>query len=852
MVSGRGGGYGIMNRVHEQPHQQERSPRQLTVRNYARDVMGVVVQAGQIDHLHLPPPEPSAETVVVPLRGTEAAIGELFVGREQEKSALLDALRPHGRPFDGEGEQPAPAVSLVTGMGGVGKTTLARHAAMVAVERGWFPGGAVMVDLRGYEPRNRRIQPGQLFSSLLCAFGPPAARISSTGIEQGTSYHRLLADLADAGRRVLLVLDNVSDGDQVGDLLPRQAVHRVLVTSRDTLTLPGARRMGLEVFRPRDAVWLLRQAVRRDRRADRRVDGDPAAAGQLVQACGRLPLAIGIAAALLVDDPGLTVRGLVADLAEPTRLTVLRHGDLVVANVVETSQRRLRERDPDTARLLDLLASVPGPNISTAAAAALADVPEAVVAARLRTLRQAHLLGRDNGRWGIHDLVRLHVRAAAAQGDEHRAALTRLLEYYLSTATDADRHVRNRRDPSVSTAFTGQADALAWLDLERAVLVAAVALAVDSAHYELAVDLAVVVSDHLLQRFLRQDLVTVAGDADTAATRLDDPQRMIDALYLRGRALGHTGCLDEAMTVLHNCLGLCQDIGDVDRAARTWSNIGWVSDGAGKPDEAIEAYHHAINGYRQAGNRDGETVASTGLGLTLHRQERFVDAISLHHAGVARSRDVGDRDGEGRAWVNLGIALHGLGLQHTDLAASAYEMGLAAYRDTGNEAEMGQTWHLLAMALWAAGRDEDAIDAFHQARNACRRVRDLRQEAHAASTLGDLLLELRRLDEANVAFRHAQALYRDIGDYDAEANCWFQLGVTLAEARRAKLATAAFRRAQTLYRATGNYEEETLCWLGVAAMLDNDNRDVEAQHARDEGEAAFMRGYLERLSTDTL
>jgi tetratricopeptide (TPR) repeat protein len=178
-------------------------------------------------------------------------------------------------------------------------------------------------------------------------------------------------------------------------------------------------------------------------------------------------------------------------------------------------------------------------------------------------------------------------------------------------------------------------------------------------------------------------------------------------------------------------------------------------------------------------------------------------------------------------------------------------MGLDAYRETGNEAEMGETWRLLAMALWGAGRDEDAIDAFHQARNACRRVRDLRQEAHAASALGDLLLDLRRLDEAIVAFRHAQALYRDIGDHDAEANCWFQHGVTLAEAGRAKLATAAFRRAQTLYRATDNHEREALCWLGVAAMLGNDNRDVEAQHARDEAEAAILRCHGERLPTDT-
>jgi NB-ARC domain len=418
--------------------QEEQPKRPLRVDNRAGDVTGVLVQAGRIDHVHLPAPDPSAGTVVVPVVGTRVAAPELFVGRDQQLRNLLEGLSPRAHASS---EQPeAVVVSAVAGMGGIGKTTLARHAASMAVERGWFPGGAVMVNLRGYDPADRRIRPGQVFAPLLHALGLPAAQIPVTGTEQATAYHLLLADLAVRGQRVLLVLDNASAADQVLDLLPRHAVHRAVVTTRDTLTLPSTRRVELDVLNRRESVTLLRQAVRRQRPEDPRVDGDRAASERLVQVCGRLPLAIGIAAALLADDPDLTIIDLTAELADTsTRLTLLQHGSAAVAGVVEMSWRHLLERDPDAARLLRLLIVDPGPDVSTAAAAALADAPEPLVAARLRTLRQAHLLHLAGGRWRMHDLIRLHINAAHSD-DDHQAALNRLLDYYLSTATAADDH----------------------------------------------------------------------------------------------------------------------------------------------------------------------------------------------------------------------------------------------------------------------------------------------------------------------------------------------------------------------------------------------------------------------------
>ncbi len=196
-----------------------------------------------------------------------------------------------------------------------------------------------------------------------------AAQIPATRIEQATAYHHLLADLAGREQPVLLVLDNASAAEQVLDLLPRQAAHRALVTTRDTLTLPSIRRVELDVLSVRESLSLLRGAVRQHHRRDPRVDLDRAASERLVQVCGRLPLAIEIAAALLADDPDLTVAALDDDLSgATTRLAVLRHGSTAVAGVIEVSWQHLKEQDPDAARLLRLLTLDPGPDISTTAA----------------------------------------------------------------------------------------------------------------------------------------------------------------------------------------------------------------------------------------------------------------------------------------------------------------------------------------------------------------------------------------------------------------------------------------------------------------------------------------------------
>ncbi len=713
-------------------------------------------------------------------------------------------------------------------MGGIGKTTLAQHTASVAVDRGWFPGGVVVANLRGYDPSDRRIQPGQVFAPLLYALGMPPQRIPPTRNEQATAYHRHLADLADRKRPVLLILDNASTAEQVLDLLPRQAVHRAVVTTRDTLTLPSTRRVELDVLTRRESLSLLRQAVRQHHPHDTRVAGDRVAGERLVQVCGRLPLAIGIAAALLVDDPDLTTAALADDLADSaTRLAVLQHDGTAVTGVIEVSWRHLRERDPDAARLLRLLTLDLGPDISTAAAAALADVPETLVAVQLRTLRQAHLLHTTNGRWRMHDLVRLHIHATHADGDDHHAAVTRLVDYYLTTAEAADNYFCAPSRQAAQTVFTGRLDAEAWLDTHRATLAAAVALATTSARHAVALDLAALVCAHLTRRWDgEKDHLAVARDALTAATELGEPDGRATALDLPGIALLHCGQPEEGDAVLRQALALWQDIGDREGQSGTWNNIGIVLNVLERRDEAIVAYRRSLAFDQDEGDREGEATVSINLAATLRLAARFGEAITQCRRAVDLCQDIGFRDEEGRAWHELDLTLR------EDEAIDAFHRARIAYRNVDNRDGEGLAWRNLAETLSEMARSQEAIDAYHCAVAAYRDSRDRDAEADAWNSLGLVLFDVGWLDEAVDAHRRAQALWRDIGNRDSEAVAWHNLGVALHHDGRVRTAVAAYRRALALDQETGNRASESRSWRDLSAALSDDNREAEARHAR--------------------
>ena len=357
-----------------------------------------------------------------------------FTGRDDELVVLARLLDPaiEGGPV---------VVSAVAGLAGVGKTTLAVQAGHAARHRGWFGGGVLFIDLHGYD--EAPVEPAQALDALLWALGVPAERIPPTVDERAGLYRSMLAQISEP---VLVIADNASTEAQVKPLLPGAGPHKVVVTSRHTLAGLGTRLVDITVLDNAASVDLLDGALRAARPHDDRILGKPQDAARLAGLCGGLPLALQIVAAQLKADPALSAAELAEELAvESMRLEQLAYDDgsgsgaPSVAAAFELSHRKL---DEVSARLFRLLPLNPNPEVSTEAAAVLADLHIRQVRRVLATLARAHLVeiipssvSRPEMReWRMHDLLRLYAKQlsdAYAVADGREQARERLLTYYL-------------------------------------------------------------------------------------------------------------------------------------------------------------------------------------------------------------------------------------------------------------------------------------------------------------------------------------------------------------------------------------------------------------------------------------
>ncbi|MFJ9638642.1 hypothetical protein [Streptomyces sp. NPDC101178] len=391
-----------------------------------------------------------------------------FTGREDDLAYILGVLDPD-RADEG------PAVAVLSGWGGVGKTTLAYAAGHAAQNRGWFS-GVLLVDLHGYDPQPARAE--EALEALLRSLGVPHEHLPPPGAGRDALYRSQLNARQAKGERLLVVADNASAIAQVQPLVP-PGHHGMLVTSRNRLTGLGRMRT-VNRLQPEDAVALLEAALKNNDPDDPRVGEDPEAAERLALACGYLPLALQITAALLAQDPGqpLSER---ADALGSTEsvLDGLDDGERSLRTMFDQSLERLTPQEQDLFRLLALN---PGPNISTPAAAVLADQPQPATERLLARLATSHLIERTptvRGRWQMHDLLRAYAHEqATATMDRARTprrrydqARDRLTHHYIQHAQAANTHLNPPGSP-VSARFTDRDQALDWFDAERQNLMA--------------------------------------------------------------------------------------------------------------------------------------------------------------------------------------------------------------------------------------------------------------------------------------------------------------------------------------------------------------------------------------------
>ncbi|MGC0327700.1 tetratricopeptide (TPR) repeat protein [Streptomyces sp. SAI-170] len=432
---------------------------------------GRVVQAGhdvRITEVHHHAQVPDAVVVVERVQPAAEAVGEVFVGRDTEVESVLGVLDPTHEA------SAMVVVSAVAGLAGIGKTALARVGAAEAVSRGWFPGGAVFVDLNGYALQpEQRVRPEQMYGPLLHALDEGAADTVAPQ-HQAVQYHRLLDDLAERGRSVLLVLDNASTSEQIASLLPRSRRHRVLITSRHTLAVRGSRTLDLRTLAGADSLRLVRQQLEQLSAWDSRVHDDRAGLVRLCDLCGHLPLALHIATALLAGAPGLGPGELADDLERAhSRLDVLDDGERAVRAAFDLSYHRL---PPDPARLFRLLPLNPGPHFGIETAARLLGLTGSEARPLLHELGRAHMIEHVGaGAWRQHDLIRDYaIELMAKNRDDQLGPAERLLDHYAVRAAAAAQVLDSAPDPDSPAVQS----ALAWFDREQPNLQAAVGVGV--------------------------------------------------------------------------------------------------------------------------------------------------------------------------------------------------------------------------------------------------------------------------------------------------------------------------------------------------------------------------------------
>jgi tetratricopeptide (TPR) repeat protein len=689
----------------------------------------------------------------------------VFAGRDDDLAVLAGLLDPAG----GYG---AVLVSAVAGLAGVGKTTLAVRAGHAAVRSGWFGGGVLFIDLHGYDDTS--VEPGQALDALLRALGVPAEHIPPGAEERAGLYRSALAQVSDP---VLVIADNASSEAQVKPLLPGSGPHKVLVTSRHTLAGLGARLVDVTVLDEEAAVGLLDAALLAARPEDDRISSDRKAAGRLAGLCGGLPLALQITAALLKADPTLSAGSLADDLAaESEQLAQLAYNDgsgtagLSVAASFELSYQRL-EGVP--ARVFRLLPVNPGPDVSTAAAAVLADLPVSQARRMLADLARAHLIEASPGtvgRWRMHDLVLLYARRlsdSGADADGREQARDRLLGYYLDMADAACGHLRALPVKTMPHTFSGRDDALAWLDAERACLTAAIQMAVGTSRDNAAVRLPIVLAEYLVdwrQRF--DEALAAATISRDTARLLGDRGNETVALSILGIALRELRRFEEAITAHQDALAIFRQTGNRCREGMTLDNLGIVLREARRFEEAITAHQDALAIFRQSGDQHSEGMTLGNLGNDLEEVHRFEEAITAHQDALAIFRQTGDRRGEGMALFNLGSALQQAG--QLEEAITACQDAAAICRDVGDRRGEGMAACNLGGALAGLGRYEEAITAYKRDIAICRDIGDRHGEGITLDSLGTVLQELGRYEEAITAHEEALAIYRETNDHHGE------------------------------------------------------------------------------------
>jgi tetratricopeptide (TPR) repeat protein/transcriptional regulator with XRE-family HTH domain len=708
---------------------------------------------------------------------------DTFTGRKAELDELAKAA---ATAPDSRG---VPRICVIRGMPGVGKSSLAIHFAHKVASN--YPGGQFSVDLYGHSAQRRPFDPKDALGALLLAAGVSRPGIPDELDQRAKAWRHWTAE-----HKVLLLLDDARDADQVMPLLPGTAGNLVLITSRQWLTaLPDATDVPVEPMPDEDAARLFAAVASRPG-----IEAGSPGVTRLLDIFGGMPIVITALAAQLKQHRTWWPSHLRDSLdREGGRLGVRVADSDTVRDVLNLSYRNLT---PPLQQLFRCLALHPGPDIDAFTAAALIDETPGIVRGYLGDLFAYHLIDEVRPElYKFHVLIREYAleRVAEDSAADREAAERRLLGYYLHMARTADGFLARQglvgvpdvtgTPPAYPAVLTSRDDAFRWLDDNRDRLDAAAQHAADHGYPEYSTLIPAFMDEYLVRRghwdqagYLHRLALSVAGNDDLPAKA-----RALFGLagiqHLKNDPAG-------AAANLHEVLLLCGELGDVPGQAYALKKLGATSMATGDYEEAAGAWAEALKLFDQTGDRRSEADTLSYLGVLQYERGEITAAFASQSAARDASARLDDPVGQGNALCYLG----------------------EIHRERGNYDESARD---LTDAIGVYGEDEWHV-------------------AGARYLLGTTLRASGQLAEARAELDAALDVFREADEHFDEAGVLNQIGLLEAALGQHDAAAASLRRALDLYNAypSPNGALEVLNGLGELALATGNLTGAESYHRK--------------------
>jgi tetratricopeptide (TPR) repeat protein/transcriptional regulator with XRE-family HTH domain len=703
-----------------------------------------------------------------------------FTGREAELRTLAGSVERAGG---------VAGIYAIGGMAGIGKTAFAVRAAHQLAPR--FPDGQVFLPLHGHTPGRQPTDPAEALASLLIITGASPGQIPA-GLEarMGVWRDRL------AGKRLLLVLDDAADSEQVRPLLPSSGASLALVTSRHHLTaLEDTTAVSLDTLPPDVAGVLLVKLANRPS-----LDPSDAAVGKITRLCGQLPLAVGMLARQLHHHASWTPADLAADLgAARDRLELMTTEALSVSAAFDLSYADLTADQQRTFRRLGLHL---GTRIDGYAAAALIGSDLGTARRQLATLYDHYLLIEPaRGQYTLHDLIREHARRLAANdpAGECDAAVKRQLDYYQRTAQLAESHIAaytreppapSRSGPVACPDLRDTAEALAWARIERATLLACL--------------------DHV--------------------TQTDQHDRIVALTAGLSALMQHDGPYTDGVARHRFAVQAARKTGDRSGEAGALHDLGVAQYLCGDYLAAASSLEAARSTFRDLGNRQGEGSALVFLGTARRLAGDLPAAEGALEAGLSLCRALGDQLGQGWALMDLGVLRYQQG--DPPAAVDALKEALSVYEDRGYRLGQANALVFLGQVQLHTGADTAAAGTLEEALDIAIAIGSRHVQANALTFFGDLRRRAGDYPAAARALEQAVSLFVEIGSPQGQANALLYLGAVRQQTADYGSAADVIQEALSICRTLGDPagEAESLNHLGSLRLACGEIRDARACH----------------------